>query len=146
MELAGMPDTRREALRIVEKDGRRVQRLAIITILLWLLVTAVIAFVLFAYTLLYLPRQTQILQNLGARGDNVLGEIDLPHLIPIVSRGTAIVAGSVGLLALATLITVALVLAARRATLRQVNSSLLEISEQLKALRQALAKPNAGGA
>ena len=56
------------------------------------------------------------------------------------------VAASVGLLALATLSTVFLVLSARRATLRQVNSSLLEISEQVKALREAMAKPPGGGA
>jgi hypothetical protein len=48
---------------------------------------------------------------------------------------------SVGILAFAALSTVFLVMASRRATLRQVNASLLEISEQLKALRQTLEKP-----
>jgi hypothetical protein len=43
---------------------------------------------------------------------------------------------SVGVLALAALSTVFLVLASRRATLRQITASLLEISQQLKDLRQ----------
>jgi hypothetical protein len=43
---------------------------------------------------------------------------------------------SIGVLALAAGSTVWLVLATRRATLRQINASLLEISEQLKQLRK----------
>jgi hypothetical protein len=43
---------------------------------------------------------------------------------------------SVGILAMAALATILLVLATRRATLRQINASLLEISQQLKELRQ----------
>jgi hypothetical protein len=43
---------------------------------------------------------------------------------------------TIGVLALAAGSTVLLVLATRRATLRQINASLLEISEQLKQLRK----------
>ena len=46
------------------------------------------------------------------------------------------ITASIGVLALAAGSTVFLVLASRRATLRQINASLLEISEQLKALRK----------
>ena len=47
---------------------------------------------------------------------------------------------AVAVLTLATLCTVLLLFASRRATLRQVNASLVEISEQLKQLRQSLEK------
>jgi hypothetical protein len=46
------------------------------------------------------------------------------------------ITASVGVLALAAGSTVLLVLSTRRATLRQINASLLEISEQLKQLRK----------
>lgn len=149
MDLAGTPDTRREVMKIIERDRRRVRLLAAITIFLWVIVTAAIVFVLYIYSL-YLPKEMQMLQDLGARPRIMNVAEDLPEasiiLISVVSKGTAVVAGSVGLLALATLSTVFLVLSTRRATLRQVSSSLLEISEQVKALRQAMAKPPAGGA
>jgi hypothetical protein len=52
-------------------------------------------------------------------------------------KGTLLIAFSVAILALAAFGTVLLNHASRRATLRQINASLLEISEQLKHLRQA---------
>lgn len=140
MELSGVPESRRAAGKIVERDQRRVRRLTGLTVILWMLVTAAMAFVLAIYAL-YLPKEIQLLQNMGARNDtiNIQGANEAQAsliLLSVVSKGTVIVAGSVGLLALAMLFTVLLVLSARRATLRQVNASLLEISEQLKALRQ----------
>ena len=51
------------------------------------------------------------------------------------------VAFSVGLTCLAVLASVMLSRASRRATLRQINASLLEISEQLKELRKAAPPP-----
>jgi hypothetical protein len=54
------------------------------------------------------------------------------------------VAGSVGMLGVAALCTLLLVLASRRATLRQVSASLLEISEQLRELKQAMERASAG--
>lgn len=49
--------------------------------------------------------------------------------------GTLIIAFSVFIATLAAFLTVLLILATRRATLRQVNANLLEISEQLKQMR-----------
>lgn len=46
------------------------------------------------------------------------------------------VTGALAVLTMAALATVFLVLASRRATLRQVNASLLEISEQVRLLRK----------
>ena len=54
--------------------------------------------------------------------------------------GSVFITLAVGALTLAALCTTLLVLASRRATLRQVNANLVEISEQLKQLRQAPTK------
>ena len=54
----------------------------------------------------------------------------------LIARGTALtVLGSVTALFLAALSTVILVFALRRATLRQINSNLVQIAEDLKSLR-----------
>jgi hypothetical protein len=52
------------------------------------------------------------------------------------------VTASVGLTCLAILASVLLNRAARQATLRQINASLLEISKQLKELRQITTPPS----
>jgi hypothetical protein len=51
--------------------------------------------------------------------------------------GRLLVLGCIISLLLAAICTVLLTLLSRRATLRQINASLLEISEQLKQLRPA---------
>jgi type II secretory pathway pseudopilin PulG len=52
-------------------------------------------------------------------------------------HGLWVVAGAIVSLLLAALFTVLLVFSSRRATLRQINVSLMEISEQLKQLRRS---------
>jgi hypothetical protein len=54
----------------------------------------------------------------------------------MLEKATAVVAISVAVLALAALGTVCLVFAAHTATIRRVNATLVEISEQLKQMRQ----------
>ena len=53
----------------------------------------------------------------------------------VTSMGTMLVAISVGALGLGTLVTLALVILNRRVTLRQINASLAQISEQMRELR-----------
>ena len=55
----------------------------------------------------------------------------------MLEKATAVVAISVAVLALAALATVFLLFAAHAATIRRVNASLVEISEQLKQSRRA---------
>jgi hypothetical protein len=52
-------------------------------------------------------------------------------------KGTLLIAFSIAALTLAAICTVLLNLTTRRATLRQINASLLEISDQLKELRSS---------
>src|SRR4029079_13717951 len=73
-----------------------------------------------------------------------------PHFDPVLAHlfmitaigvGTALVAGSVGLLGLGTLLLVSLVLINRRVTLRQLRVSLADISLQLKQLQRPTGPP-----
>ena len=60
--------------------------------------------------------------------------IESVHLVAFY-KGTLHIAFAVGALSLAAIFTVLLIFSSRRATLRQVNASLIEIAAQLKQLR-----------
>ena len=137
----GVPDTRQLTWQIIEHDRRHVRRLTILTLLIWLLATGLVGFVFIAFGLL-LPLQAKI------REEATVGKLDPQQREALEFTAkktfqmlTLAIAGAVGILALAALSTIRLIFASRRATLRQVNASLLSISEQLKDLRAALAKP-----
>jgi hypothetical protein len=63
--------------------------------------------------------------------------VQMLHGTQLLHQSIWYIAGSVAALFLAALCTVLLVITSRRATLRQINLSLMELSEQLKQLRQA---------
>jgi hypothetical protein len=64
--------------------------------------------------------------------------------LQVVQGGVKLLSACVAVVAFAALSTVLLVFASRRATLRQVNASLVEISEQLKQLRVQSGKKELG--
>jgi hypothetical protein len=134
--LSGVPDLKQQTWKVLDRDRRSVRRLAGLTILLWLLSAALILTVLVAFGLL-MPRQAKLRMDVEqgkvtpAQGD----QIAHGHMIEF-EMGTVIIAVSVAALSLAAFATLLLNLTSRRATLRQINASLLEISEQLKGLRQ----------
>jgi hypothetical protein len=108
------------------------------------------------YFVFYRPKEKQLLRDLpgviynsstNAAATQTAPEerVPRPHFDPVrahlfmtfvIGVGTALVAGSVGLLGLGTLLVVTLVLLNRRVTLRQINASLADISLQLKELRR----------
>jgi hypothetical protein len=142
--LAGVPGSHQLTWRILEHDRRTVRRLTILTLLIWLLAAGLIGFILVAFGLLF-PMQAKIVQEANQ------GKLEPKQreALEATSRQTfqiltLAIAFSVGILALAALTTVRLIFASRRATLRQVNASLMEISGQLKELKAALAKPAPG--
>jgi hypothetical protein len=142
--LAGLPDMRQLTWRVLERDRRRVRRLTWLTVGVWLLAVGLIVLVLVWFGLLF-PRQAQL--ALAVEAGVEAGKIpearraQLQRQLQVsFQMGTLTIAFSVLVLALAALCTVLLVSASRRATLRQVNAGLLEVSEQLKVLRQALGK------
>lgn len=123
---------------ILERDRRRIRVLAAVAIALWLVPAALLGYVLTTYSHDFLPKQKQ-LQKHVAEG-KVAGEerttLEAYHL-EVMAVGAKIGAIAVTSGALAAIATVALISASRRATLRQINASLLAISEQLKRLGEA---------
>ena len=136
-ELSGLPDAREQTWAILERDRRRVRRLAGLTIGAWLLSTVLIFTVLVAFGFLF-PRVAKLRMDVEQgkvtrdRREHLRDEHDLGLM-----KGTLLIAFSVAALTFAALCTVLLNLATRRATLRQINASLLAISEQLKELRSS---------
>jgi hypothetical protein len=139
-ELAGLPDVREQTWMILERDRRRVRRLTIMTIGAWLLSTALICTVLVAFGFLF-PRVARLRMDVeqGKVTQDQREQLHNAHDLGLM-KGTLLIALSVAALTCAALCTVLLNLATRRATLRQINASLLEISEQLKELRSSAAR------
>jgi hypothetical protein len=134
-ELGGVPDARRLTWQIVERDRRRVALLTAVTVAVWLLAAALVLAGLVGYGFLF-PEQAKLVHEIEAgKLTPAQGEQAQRALLVGFQKGTLLIALSLGVLAVAALCTVLLLLASRRATLRQVNASLLEIAEQLKRLR-----------
>jgi hypothetical protein len=131
--IASAPDAQQITRRVLARDRRRVRLLAALTIFLW--VTAALGIVLVLCALLFVhPAMLQTIPRGASAGDRERFE----HVrLMMLEKSTAVVAISVAVLSLAALGTVLLVFAAHAATVRRVNATLVEISEQLKQLRQA---------
>lgn len=127
-------DSRALTARVLQHDRWRVRLLSVVTIILWGFAAAGILLVLFVLLSLY-PKQQALMRDLQ-RGN--LSETDRDHIQQVLwmvtEKATVMVAVSVGALVLAALGTVLLVHTSKRATIRQLNASLLEISEQLRRL------------
>ena len=136
--LAGATDPREATMKILNQDRRRVWWWSAITIAFWIGALLMVLWMLVAMALL-MPFEAHLrnpdeVARVGMTPE-MLKEAELKA--HIVSRMITVgITASVGVLALAAGSTVLLVLASRRATLRQINASLLEISEQLKGLRK----------
>jgi hypothetical protein len=130
MAPAAAPDPRQLTRNILERDQRRVRLLATVAFIFWVLTVAGVGVLLWFYFLHVSPRLGAYVA--GRRQFREDADVWL-----LVSDATAkiIAACLVGLL-LAAVSTVVLILASRRATLRQINANLVEISEQLKLLLQ----------
>jgi len=134
-ELAAVPDTQGLTQKVLERDRRRVRRLTGLTAGVWLLATALILLDLVNFGLIF-PAQAHSWRDIEA-GNGTQAERDaIQHqLLVAFEMGTLVIGFSVAVMAIAALCTVFLILASRRATLRQVNASLLVISEQLRQAR-----------
>jgi len=147
-----LPDARDLSSSVLARDRRRLRTLGGLILALWLAGAAGIGFVLYNLAI-YVPEYMRLMMKIEEGGvsmeqrqriqENNLGGFQI---------GLSITACSVAILALAALGTFLLVLASRRATLRQVNASLASISEQLRQLsrdgagtRHATSTATAGG-
>jgi hypothetical protein len=133
--LSGVPDDKQQTFLILDRDRRRVRFLTGLTLGVWLLATALIWLVLVKFGLLF-PQMAK-LQMDAERGAVTAAQREQMKdaLLLGFQKGTLVIAFSVAVLGLAALCSVLLNLASRRATLRQINASLIEISAQLKGLQ-----------
>lgn len=133
--LSGKDDTAGKTAAILQRDRFRLRVLTWSTMAIWLFALLLIFGDLVFFGLLF-PLQAKYHQELDS------GKLPAAQLVQVqrdlligFHMGTLIIAFSVFIATLAAFLTVLLILATRRATLRQVNANLLEISEQLKQMR-----------
>jgi len=139
-----LPDLRQMTQRVLERDRRAVRRLTVLTVLVWLLADSLVLLV-FVQMGLLMPKQAKLRMELvgekiSAR-DYILGQTENQAMAQMLTLGVGL---SVLMLGVAALLTLILVQRSRAAVLRQVSASLLDISDQLKQLRQTAGKPPAG--
>jgi hypothetical protein len=139
---------------VLARDARRVRRLTWLTVGIWV-VTATLSVLIFS--LMYGPITSfsfnvkgELEHELNGKkytertvAERVLGRFLFIHTQHVFA--TTLLASAVVLLALSALGTVILVHASRRATLRQISVSLQLISEQLRQIQAAQAKPPVSG-
>jgi hypothetical protein len=133
------------AAQVLDRDRRRIRLLGAATLLLWLLGAAGIAFVLYELSV-YVPQYLDFrYEKAGARSLEKRQSFQEGYFAGF-QVGMVVVTASVAVLALASLGTFLLVLATRRATLRQINASLVLISQRLERLQELREHPPGGPA
>jgi len=152
-KLAGVPDAREQTWKVLERDRRRVWWWTALTVGLWAAALGMVMLMLIGYGLVF-PLQAKLAGEANAARINEKELIDLDNLTPeqrelakfkaqiVFQMITVGVTASVGLTCLAILSSMLLNRAGRQATLRQINASLLEISNQLKELQQIKTPPS----
>jgi hypothetical protein len=142
--LAGVGDTREQTWKILERDRNRVWWWTAITFGLWGTAIFMVVLMMVLYALVF-PLQAKLHQDdqLARIGvmtpeQKEMAQFKGQIMFQMVTLGVTV---SVGITCLAVLASVLLSRASRRATLRQINASLLEISQQLKELQGVKANP-----
>lgn len=151
-ELPAPPDPRQIAQEIIRGDQGRVRLLAWLSVLFWLLGAA--GLILLVIGLDRFVIFVRVSDFYRAHPEHVakpepgmpLSQADIQMLngTQLLHKSLPLVGGSVVSLLLAALCTVLLVFSSRRATLRQINLSLLAISEQLRQMRPMAHGESAG--
>lgn len=130
LDPGGPPDAGQAARRVIDRDRRRLRWLAGITVGIWLLAVLLLTAVVVLFFEAVAPKFKQAADDEGRRVADVVSYV--------VGLGAVAIAVAVGILATSTMATLLLVFASRRATLRQVNAGLAEMSEQLREIRRAM--------
>ena len=137
VDLAAVPEARAQARRVLERDHWRVRVWTWLTVAVWLIAVVLILSALVSYGLV-MPKQAQLFQLVDAgQIDAAQREAMQREIVVQTLMSTVLIGFSVAVLGLASLAAVFLLFASRRATLRQMNLNLIEITEQLKQLRNA---------
>ena len=126
-EQPAAPSPKEQIRRILARDRHLVKLLTALTVFLWLGSVVVLYYFMFEVLGLY----TRVEQAGGPASD--------PLVKPVYQFLLAL-AGSVEALALAFLSSMILLFVTRRASLRQINAGLLDLTEKLDRLEEGLAK------
>lgn len=130
-------DPRQLTRQVLDRDRRRLRRLAAAAVAFWVVTAAGVLGACPFYLMLIAPRLRAYHAGRATLADDW-------HAWATVGEWAAYwLLGCTLSCLLAALCTVALVVLSRRATLRQINAGLVEISEQLKQLRSPPAIPAA---
>jgi uncharacterized membrane protein len=118
--------------QIMEGDRRRIKWHTRLTVALWVLAATGAVLILVGGGFVF----PMIAKALKEAGEGTMEEPNTPFLMLAKLTAVCIVCGALSfcILVAAGLSTVLLVFRSRRATLRQINANLLQISEQLKRL------------
>jgi hypothetical protein len=142
-EQSGPLDSRDRTAQILQRDRRRIRLLCGATLLLWLLGAGGIAFVLYELSV-YVPQYLAFRwEKTGTTSMERRQSITESYLAGF-QIGIVVISCSAAVLALAALGTFLLVLDTRRATLRQINTSLALISERLERLGELRERERSG--
>jgi hypothetical protein len=132
------PASAMETMRILlDRDRRRIRNLARATALLWLLGALGLITTIGGYTIVVVPKLRHILIiDPGLRQEEASQRADLLAMYSLIDTlALGMFIGSMVFMVAAALFTVRLITTSRRATLRHINLSLAEISDDLKKLR-----------
>ena len=144
----------------VRSHQRKIRTLSVLAFILGFVAVAASILIVTAYFIIYRPKEKEVLRQVSlaaeraktpasATGDSTAPAPRLPFDFPSVqatmtffhSLVIMFLAGAVGLLALGTLVLLAVVILSRRATLNQINISLAQISNQLRELQNSQSAP-----
>ena len=142
-ERSGPLDGSDPTAQILQRDRRRMRLLCGATLLLWLLGACGIAFVLYELYV-HVPEYWAFRSEKAGTTSMERRQSITESSLAGFQIGIVVIACSVAVLALAALGTFLLVLDTRRATLRQINASLVLISQRLERL-QDLREQGPGG-
>jgi hypothetical protein len=135
VDLAAVPEARVQARRVLDRDHRRVRLWTGLTVGVWLVAVILVLSALVSYGLV-MPKQAQLFQLADAGQLNSAQREAMQREIVVQGlMSTVLIGFSVAAMGLAALSAVFLLFASRRATLRQMNLNLVEITEQLKQIR-----------
>ena len=128
------PSSAQVTAKILARDRRRVWMVTAMTVITWGMAVALVLTVLVMFGFLF-PKQAQLMHDieLGKLSVEDRTAIQAVHFIAF-GKAALLVAFAVDILAAAALCSVLLMFTMRRATMRQINAALLDISEQLKQL------------
>jgi hypothetical protein len=159
---ASLTLTDQQVMDTLHRQQRRLRWLTVTAVVLWSLAVLTSVGVLVFYSVFYAPKERQVLDDYGTYGhlrerSALVTESESAASRPptpgekalglqftmswIMMKVVLFVAVSVIILSCGTLATLLLVIFNRRVTLRQINHSLAQISQQLKALQASRPAP-----